>query len=256
MFKRKNQENNSEVNCNKSWYMKYQLLELKLFNVICIAGILAICGVSAAGYGSNAFVEMFSFASTISSVVLSVIAIIMSLWGEKSTNELKGRIDTVVKRLEETSVNINESNTETQSIVEHLSLIMENIGMIQRDIGATNEKFDSYFKDLHKSDNQDEKEAKKSIIMYSLKALRDQDLIYSLQMWVKAVARIKTQNGITKYSDVYNLVKSQKNSEKRISSYDDIFWGMIGVFIGNGVFMLDYDSEIKPIFDEKLGVDN
>ena len=56
-------------------------------------------------YQEDKAMDFFSFASTIASIILSVVAIIFSITGESRTEGLKRVLDNAIKKLEETNAN-------------------------------------------------------------------------------------------------------------------------------------------------------
>lgn len=76
----------------------------RTYFLILILGIsLMIIALVIKTSNNTAFVNNVSFASTITSIILSVIAIWMSITGERSTNEIKTKVSESVDRLIKTS---------------------------------------------------------------------------------------------------------------------------------------------------------
>ena len=104
------------------------------------------------------FVAQVSFAGTITSIVLSVIAIWMSITGEKSTNEIKTRIMDVTDRLSKTTSDAEGTNEKFklisdkqmegfQEITERMNEVLEkmdaidmNTSFIKDYLGANNDQ--------------------------------------------------------------------------------------------------------------------
>jgi hypothetical protein len=74
-----------------------------------IALIITLGSVILAGYNNDAFVGQFSFASTITSIILSVVAIWMSISGERNTNSIKDKVEDAVDDLNEVNMNIKSN---------------------------------------------------------------------------------------------------------------------------------------------------
>lgn len=72
--------------------------------IVLIASIaLMILALTVKTADNSVFVGQVSFASTVTSIVLSVIAIWMSITGERSTNEIKEKVSSSVDKLTETT---------------------------------------------------------------------------------------------------------------------------------------------------------
>ena len=80
---------------------------MKLSTVVALFAITIALGcLVAAGSSQKSFVNQFSFASTITSIVLSVIAIWLSISGDRASNELKDKVIGATIRLEQVTQNI------------------------------------------------------------------------------------------------------------------------------------------------------
>ncbi len=71
--------------------------------ILIIAVILLIISLTVRTADNKIFVDQVSFASTITSIILSVIAIWMSISGERTTNEIRTKVGDSVDRLIETT---------------------------------------------------------------------------------------------------------------------------------------------------------
>ncbi|BCJ98095.1 hypothetical protein [Anaerocolumna chitinilytica] len=78
--------------------------------IVIIAIIITLGSLVLAGYDNQSFVGQFSFASTITSIVLSVVAIWMSISGERTTNEIKTKIIDATDRLDNAVINVQDIN--------------------------------------------------------------------------------------------------------------------------------------------------
>ena len=99
-----------------------------------------------AGSNQESFVEQFSFASTITSIVLSVIAIWMSISGERNTNEIKEKIGEAANRLEKTSSDFEKLGQKSEdSIKQQEDFYMntaKNFNSILSELNALKNKVD------------------------------------------------------------------------------------------------------------------
>jgi len=77
---------------------------------IVIAIILLFGGIVLATSNQDEFVVQVSFGSTMSSIILSIIAIWMSISGERTTNDIRTKIAESTERLSNTTNNIETLN--------------------------------------------------------------------------------------------------------------------------------------------------
>lgn len=148
----------SENNCSCKNYNEFEL-KLKCMKTQIhtkyIAGIAIgiVVWLIATGTHNNAeFVGWVSFAGTIPSIILSVIAIFMSISGENKTEIMRDRMDEAAKNLEKTAKDIELANKKNMENVRELK---QNIVLLQDKIeslqGKTNEVLNRYEKLNEKS---------------------------------------------------------------------------------------------------------
>jgi hypothetical protein len=117
--------------------------------------IITLGSVVLAGYNNDAFVDQFSFASTVTSIVLSVVAIWMSISGEQNTNEIKNNIMGTAERLARTTdkielvntnidLKMNEQLASLTDLNNGLQSIFSNITSIKDEMLVTNEKINCF----------------------------------------------------------------------------------------------------------------
>lgn len=118
--------------------------------IMVIAVGLLIMALTIKTVSDTVFVAQVSFASTITSIVLSAIAIWMSITGERSTNEIKTRIMDVTDRLSKTTSDAEGTNEKFKIISDKQ---MEGFQEITERMNEVLEKMDtintntSYIKD-------------------------------------------------------------------------------------------------------------
>ncbi len=83
--------------------------------IIAIVCCVAFLTISMAA-DASAF-NMFSFASTVSSVILSVIAIFMTISGENASSTTKDKVDLTVGRLDSAIKEINKQRTDYEQLL-------------------------------------------------------------------------------------------------------------------------------------------
>lgn len=150
-------ENNETVKL-----IKHEKLKLHLKYIIAFATIFCFGSIVLALYNQEAFVGQVSFGCTITSIVLSVIAIWMSISGERSTNDIRIKISESTERLTRTTQEIGTLNnsyektlntqlTELKDVQEQLSKILYTVDDMQKQISTINSKS---FSDFNTVDNK------------------------------------------------------------------------------------------------------
>lgn len=120
----------------------------RTYFLIFILGILLmIIALAIKASDSTAFVNQVSFASTITSIILSVIAIWMSITGERSTNEIKAKVSESVDRLSKTSNESDKLVTELSNMLfgqnESYNKIKDQMESIISEVQRVNTKIES-----------------------------------------------------------------------------------------------------------------
>ena len=113
---------------------KFTRKDIALVCLICLIIILICIIIWALSTKANdQFVAEFSFAATISSIILSILAIIMSITGESRTAVLREKIekDEMKKLLQELERKIERVHTDTDVIRATLSQKQQNVGILQ-----------------------------------------------------------------------------------------------------------------------------
>ena len=101
----KKENNNSEINI-----VQYEKTILHAKYIVAIALVVCLGNLVIKTYCQKAFVDQVSFAGTVTSIVLSVIAIWMSISGERTTNDIKMKITESSERLSGTTKELEDLN--------------------------------------------------------------------------------------------------------------------------------------------------
>lgn len=119
--------------------------------IVLIASIvLMILALTVKTADNSVFVGQVSFASTVTSIVLSVIAIWMSITGERSTSEIKEKVRDSVDKLTETTnqsttltddlkKTLDNQNTKYDEIMVKMENIIKNIEGMRVTVGSMND---------------------------------------------------------------------------------------------------------------------
>lgn len=118
--------------------------------IVLIASIaLMILALTVKTADNSVFVGQVSFASTVTSIVLSVIAIWMSITGERSTNEIKEKVSSSVDKLTETTCKstaltddlkktLDNQNKKYDEIIEKMEAVVSNVEGMNTTVGSMN----------------------------------------------------------------------------------------------------------------------
>ena len=103
--KQKSEVNNEEGQSNIyiDLERKHSLLKLHMKDVLCIACFLGAVFLTEKLSDADRFGEMLSFAGTVSSIILSIVAIFMSINGEGKNDEIRREMSNSSNKLEETA---------------------------------------------------------------------------------------------------------------------------------------------------------
>lgn len=115
----------TDKNCpckdQSEYELKVKCMKTKLHSryIACISTGIVIWVLATGKANSSDFANWISFASTITSIILSVIAIIMSISGESKTELMRDKMEEASKKVEKAVKDIESANKESvQSITE------------------------------------------------------------------------------------------------------------------------------------------
>ena len=139
------ENNQNEIN------LKHEKLKLHYRYIIVICFIICIGTIIIAAHSQEAFVSQVSFAGTITSIVLSVIAIWMSISGERTTNDIRIKITESTERLSDTTKNVETLNknyektmdtqlNELKNVQEQLAKVIFSINNVGEQVSHLQEK--------------------------------------------------------------------------------------------------------------------
>ena len=108
-----------ELSANCSQKCRY-LLKKDFIYMSVIAGIIIVVLLALTFTNDKEAVNYFSFAGTLSSIILSVVAIFMTINSENESKDAKSQMDISIHRLEKTGNDISELSEKWQSTVSDL----------------------------------------------------------------------------------------------------------------------------------------
>ena len=129
--------------------LKLKCMKTKLHSIYIasIATGIVIWSLATGQANTTEFSDWISFASTITSIILSVIAIILSITGESKTDAMRNQMEETAGKLEETAKAINDANVKNSENVKELK---DNIEILSYKIellqGKTDEVLNEYKK--------------------------------------------------------------------------------------------------------------
>lgn len=131
-------------------YIKHEKLKLHIKYILGISISIIAIVIIASCYWNSKFVDEVSFAGTISSIILSVIAIIMTIVGEQKSDNTKNKLENV-------SDNLIEIKDDISKEVEKLMRLLENTNnnMINLMENSIQDKFKNGEKDIPLSGKDD-----------------------------------------------------------------------------------------------------
>ena len=239
-------------------------LHLKYILVICVT-LFSIVLVAATKDNSN-FVSEVSFAATISSIILSVIAILMTIIGELKSENVKDKLTNVSDTLISVTKSIKESAENLHGLsqvnvkINKLDDIICRIDNLGGQVNDTKDMMIGYFEndkpekkmniqvsdinfiDLYKIHiitliNLDD--SKDKIMERSIEKIFCSSLYYAIMAREKEGKVYKT-----KYIETINHAFGSKDQ------VNDFTWGMVGVFLN---YSKVKDSKFKEFITDEIG---
>lgn len=230
---------------------KYEKSKLHTRYLLIIAGILAVIGISIALGGCSEALGQISMASTVSSIILSSIAIFMSISGENKLNYTHDRLVETSDRMSEITGHIEKANSMLDSTINQKLVRIDDIFDRLEEIGQSVNNVEKEM--LNKTTLDMNKESTATISSNILWEIYDN--------MVKEQSNLFDQ--MTKAVIEYIIVCREEGARLQISSlekylktvtgasnlyYEGFGWGVVRVFIFNGIMK---EENIK-YFEEKM----
>ncbi|MFL0245513.1 hypothetical protein [Candidatus Clostridium stratigraminis] len=118
----------------KVYNLKYEKLKLHTKYIIAISlGLISLVIISR-GYSNNIFIGQVGFAATISSIILSVIAILMTIIGETKSDNTKDKLVNVSDELEVITKSIGDATNKLEATLYSSQELFSGINNIQSNI--------------------------------------------------------------------------------------------------------------------------
>lgn len=131
-------ETNKECPCKdqNEYELKLRCMKAKIHSIYIasIAAGIVIWALATGQANSEEFSSWISFASTITSIILSVIAIFMSISGENKTDLMRDKMEEASGKLEKTAKDIEIANKESIKNIIELREEMSGLKKVLKDI--------------------------------------------------------------------------------------------------------------------------
>lgn len=132
---------------DNEYELKLKCVKTKLHcrYIVCISIGVVIWLLATGEANSEEFSSWISFSSTIASIILSVIAIIMSITGEGKTDEMRNQMQETIGKLEKTAESIDHANDQN---IKNINELKSSIELLKQKIeslqGRTEEMLNRY----------------------------------------------------------------------------------------------------------------
>ena len=133
----------------KDYEIKIKCVKTKLHSryIACIAAGIVIWLLATGEANTAEFSAWISFASTIASIILSVVAIILSITGESKTDAIKNDLAETARKLDGIADKMNKemagTNNDIRELIKQLGVQIE---ILQEKVDKVPEKVDKYTK--------------------------------------------------------------------------------------------------------------
>lgn len=232
---------------------KYERAKLHTRYLWIIAGILAVIGISIALGGCSEALGQISMASTVSSIILSSIAIFMSISGENKLNYTHDRLVETSDRMSEITGHIEKANSMLDSTINQklvrIDDIFDRLEQIGQSVGNVEKKMFNKSLSINKNSIVDISDD----ILWQIYISTLEELDDNTKILVEAIVEYV----IVCYSTTHAAVGTDKISEYILSKVKDedsndldMAYGIVWVFISIGIM----EGETLMYFEEKIKI--
>ncbi len=238
--------------------LQQEKLKLHFTYIVVICFIICIGTVILAAHNQETFVSQISFAGTITSIVLSILAIWLSMSGERTTNDIRIKISESTERLSETTKNVENLNknyeTTMNTQLNELKNVQEQLKELLNSVGDIREQVHT-MQGVPISPNEQSDNSK--IIIFEnihrwIQRNYDYDSEWVFCQMIESVIHYYNTSGKFDFTDI---IKDLKHYNVPLNYYArDIenYWGVINTLAATSLFYTE-SQEIKnlilPILD-------
>lgn len=233
-----------------------EALRNRTYSFVLILGIaLMIIALVIKTSNEEVFVNQVSFASTITSIILSVIAIWMSITGERSTNEIKTKVSESVDKLLKTSSESDKLVTDLSNMLsgqnESYNRIKDQMESILSEIQGVKTTI-TYMNDSFMGTKESEEESSTNDTFLFCRNMIEKIPSEDIQKMVcesliKIMDEVKDGKIITQ-DEVYDLITASGTNK-------DVILGMMVALNHNGFFKGDKYYEKVKKFVYEMGIE-
>lgn len=241
--------------------LQHEKSKLHFTYIIVICFIICIITIIIAAHDQDAFVSQVSFAGTITSIILSVLAIWMSISGERSTNDIRMKISESTERLSYTTHNVETLNQkyektmdtqldELKNVQEQLSKIILSINNVREQVSHLQEKNSIIPSTIDKQIlNTAQRTAIFNTVYTTWFLNKDPYLEWMFCMTIYIFITRYNKNRMACNLDgiIYNLSQYNIDINFWIRTID-IYWGVLNTLLAASVF--DDDVAVNQIFNQ------
>ena len=203
-------------------------------NIILIISIaLLVMALTIKTVSEKEFVAQVSFASTITSIILSVIAIWMSITGERSTNEIKTKVSDSVEKLVESA---NETKSIATNLKDSISeqtydLIKEQMEMVAHEMREMKTSFSEMSGAFTNGNNLKAKNEVPALLVFKniVEGISGEKQRDSLIYTVLKIFEAKECDKKEKLADIVKKIDLPEGDK-------NIIWGIVVALDHNGFF--------------------
>ena len=250
-------ENNENVEI-----IKHEKRKLHMNYIIAISAIISLGSVVLALYNQDAFVAQVSFAATITSIVLSVIAIWMSISGERSTDDIKVKIAESTERLSGTTKEIetfNNNYKETMGTqLAELKNLQEQLTEIFNSVDDVKEQIYHINKNTVINPNDNIMDTEQRITLFHNIYLWEPDKNYYYELIFCKMVKIliiKHQNNSTfSFREVLNYLKQGSINIYSYRGTINIYWGIINTLLAALLLLIKENCSFTSLAELMISV--
>lgn len=249
--------------------LQHEKLRLHIKYIIVICSIICIGTIIITSYNQDAFVSQVSFAGTITSIVLSVIAIWLSISGERSTNDIRIKIAESTERLSDTtkkvkSLNKSYENTmdtqlnELKNVQEQLTKVISSVNSVGEQVSHLEKQNVSISNTIDNNIFNTNQRIALFNNTYTWVANSAPDLEYvfckTVHIFITLYNKNRTECNLNNI--IFYLSQENVNTNYLIRPIDT-YWGILNTLLAASVFddevavtkIVDkVNSKIKPVF--------
>lgn len=231
--------------------MKHNNLKLHFIYVVVICFIICIGTIIIAAYNQEAFVSQVSFAGTITSIILSVIAIWMSISGERTTNDIRIKITESTERLSDTTKNVeilnkNYENTmdtqlsELKNVQEQLTELINSVGDIKTQVNTMRKGVEI----IHNTQSNDSKIKLFDNIQNWIHQNYDYESEWIFCKMVKSIIYYYDTKKYFSFTDIINDLKGCNVPLNYFARDIENYWGVTNTLAATSLFFDESKEEI------------